>query len=145
MKIYHYTNIETFALILKNKTLRFSNLESVDDIEEAITNDFGPLGKYFFVSCWTDNPEENIGLWKLYTKDMNGIRIEIDSDKIPFIHSSRQITFSNTIQNIDNLNEDEIAVLLFVTDKENNNKHLISVDYTKEKTANFSYLMRNWI
>ena len=33
--LYHYTSLETLALILKNKTLCFNNLLNVDDIEEA--------------------------------------------------------------------------------------------------------------
>ena len=33
--IYHYTNIETLALILKNKTIRFNRLDRVDDISEG--------------------------------------------------------------------------------------------------------------
>ena len=35
MKIYHYTSIETLALILKNKTIRFNRLDHVDDVDEA--------------------------------------------------------------------------------------------------------------
>lgn len=33
MKIYHYTNIEALALILKNQTIRFNRLDKVDDID----------------------------------------------------------------------------------------------------------------
>ena len=33
--IYHYTNIETLAQILKNKTLLFNRLDCVDDLEEG--------------------------------------------------------------------------------------------------------------
>ena len=35
--LYHYTSLETLALILKNKTVCFNNLLNVDDIEEAET------------------------------------------------------------------------------------------------------------
>ena len=35
MRIYHYTNIETLALILKNRTIRFNRLDHVDDLEEG--------------------------------------------------------------------------------------------------------------
>lgn len=35
--LYHYTSIETLALILKNRTIRFNNLQNVDDPEEAET------------------------------------------------------------------------------------------------------------
>jgi len=139
MKIYHYTSIETLALILKNKTLRFSNLESVDDSEEAITDDFGSLGKYFFVSCWTNSAEENIGLWKLYSHNMKGIRIEIDSDQIPFINANKKIVFTNTIENIDNIKEGEAAVLLFLSDETDIESKVINVDYSKKENVTFSY------
>ncbi len=36
MKVYHYTSIETLALILKNKSIRFNRLDCVDDLEESI-------------------------------------------------------------------------------------------------------------
>ena len=35
--LYHYTSLETLALILKNKTVCFNNLLNVDYIEEAET------------------------------------------------------------------------------------------------------------
>ena len=40
-QIYHYTTIETLALILKNHTIRFSRLDKVDDIEESELMSFG--------------------------------------------------------------------------------------------------------
>ena len=48
MKIYHYTSIETLALILQNKTLRFNNAKFVDDPTEAITKDYGSMQDYVF-------------------------------------------------------------------------------------------------
>ena len=33
--LYHYTSLDTLALILKNRTLCFNNLRNVDDMEEA--------------------------------------------------------------------------------------------------------------
>lgn len=80
--LYHYTSLETLALILKNKTLCFNNLLNVDDIEEARTTDMGDFGKYVYVSCWTDDSEESIPLWNLYTPDMHGVRIKLP--KFPF-------------------------------------------------------------
>ena len=85
-KIYHYTSIDTLALILLNKTIRFNRLDKVDDEEESI---FGSgdsdvkIGKYIFVSCWTKDPEENPTLWK-YVEDnageRNAVRIGLDED-----------------------------------------------------------------
>lgn len=81
MRLYHYTNIETLALILKNKTIRFNRLDHVDDLEEGYTESSGiKPGLYTFVSCWTENPEESIPLWKMYTDKGVGVRIGLDKD-----------------------------------------------------------------
>lgn len=54
MKLYHYTSIETLALILK--TIRFSRLDRVDDPDEyAFSGDGVTPAHYCFVSCWTKN------------------------------------------------------------------------------------------
>lgn len=76
-KIYHYTNIESLALILSHKTLRFTRLDRVDDVSEAQTHAGIPFGKYFFVSCWTQVEADNIAQWKMYGGDMKGVRIEL--------------------------------------------------------------------
>lgn len=82
MNLFHYTSIETLALILKNKTIRFNRLDCVDDLEESMYGS-GPndikLGQYQFVSCWTKDSEENLALWKMYTNN-KGVRICLDSD-----------------------------------------------------------------
>lgn len=61
--IFHYTSIDTLALILRNHTMRFSRLDKVDDIEESELSS-GPtrvkLGNYVFASCWTHCEEESI-------------------------------------------------------------------------------------
>ncbi len=81
MRIYHYTNIDTLALILKNKTIRFNRLDKVDDLEEGRSECSGiNIAQYTFVSCWTENPEESIPLWKLYTDKEMGVRIGMDKD-----------------------------------------------------------------
>lgn len=83
MVIYHYTNIDTLALILKNKSIRFSRLDKVDDPEESdfISSNTGiNLGIYTFVSCWTENKEESIPMWKMYTDHEYGVRISLNRD-----------------------------------------------------------------
>lgn len=37
--LYHYTNIETLALILRNQTIRFNSLDKMDDLQEQQTAD----------------------------------------------------------------------------------------------------------
>jgi hypothetical protein len=82
MRIYHYTSIDALALILKNRAIRFTRLDKVDDLQEAesVSNGIN-LGRYTFVSCWTYEGEESIPLWKMYAgKEMNGIRVSLEHD-----------------------------------------------------------------
>jgi len=78
-QLYHYTTINTLALILANKTIRFSALNTVNDTTEGKSDDIGDLGMYLFVSCWTVVNDEHLPLWNMYTPNMRGVRI-----KIPF-------------------------------------------------------------
>lgn len=73
--IYHYTSIATLALILQSCRIRFNRLDRVDDITESQTAVGIEFGKYFFVSCWTKSPVENIPLWSMYSNAMQGVRI----------------------------------------------------------------------
>lgn len=75
--LYHYTSLETLALILRNRSICFNNLLYVDDIEEAETNDMGTVGRFAYVSCWTRDKEESIPLWNMYTPNMHGVRIRM--------------------------------------------------------------------
>lgn len=81
MRIYHYTNIESLALILKNKTIRFNRLDKVDDYEEGNAESLGVrFSKYVFASCWTEEPTESIPLWKMYGGDFCGLRISMERE-----------------------------------------------------------------
>lgn len=82
MKIYHYTSIETLALILDSKKIRFNRLDLVDDVEESCYGSGDTnikLAQYQFVSCWTKDKTENLSLWKMYTNN-KGVRIGLDED-----------------------------------------------------------------
>lgn len=82
MKIFHYTTIDNLALILKNRTIRFNRLDNgLDDLQEGYISSNGvKIGNYGFVSCWTENREESIPLWKLYTDNGVGVRIALEKD-----------------------------------------------------------------
>lgn len=73
--LYHYCSVETFELIMRNKTFRFSSLGVVDDMEESMTSDYEDIGKICFVSCWTDLEQESVEMWRTYTGGVNGVRI----------------------------------------------------------------------
>ena len=75
--LYHYTSIENFAMILKNRTIRFNALKCVDDLTEGKSKDLEEIGSYFFVSCWTDDSKESLPFWKMYTPDMKGVRLKM--------------------------------------------------------------------
>lgn len=75
--LFHYTSIRTLALILKNRNIRLSRLDQVDDVSESITDDSAQYAKYLFVSCWTDHEDESIPFWHMYTPNMAGARIKL--------------------------------------------------------------------
>lgn len=76
-KLYHYTNIDSLALILKNRTIRLNSLDKMDDLQEKAGLDHQNIGRYFYVSCWTDEVLESIPMWNMYTRVDSGIRIEL--------------------------------------------------------------------
>lgn len=73
--LYHYTTLEKLALILASKKIRFNPLTSMDDKQEAMTSDQYLIGKYTFVSSWTNDSKENIAMWNLYSDSKSGVRI----------------------------------------------------------------------
>jgi len=75
--LYHYTSIENFALILKNKNIRFTSLNNVDDLTEGSNKESEKVGSYFFVSCWTDDAKESLPFWNMYTPQMKGVKIKL--------------------------------------------------------------------
>lgn len=88
MRLFHYTTIETLALILNSKSIKFSRLDQLDDKTESEPfAEFNPLS-YIFSCSLTDDPTESIPMWKMYSNMETGIRIEFDSDSM----------FSPTIQ-----------------------------------------------
>ena len=82
-RIFHYTTVESLALILKSRKLRFSRADRVDDATEAPSVQNIEFSKYLFISCWTGEGVESIPQWQLYTPNMAGVRIELPA--YPFI------------------------------------------------------------
>jgi hypothetical protein len=75
--ISHYTSAESLALILKSKKLRFTRIDRLDDTLEAENLTGIQFGKYVFVSCWTEETEENLPQWHMYSGGMTGVRIQL--------------------------------------------------------------------
>lgn len=80
--LYHYTSVESLALILKNKSFRLSPLSILDDLQEERVRDQQKFGEYVFVSSWTEDTEESIPMWNMYSNMVSGIRIKMK--KNPF-------------------------------------------------------------
>lgn len=137
-QIYHYTSIETLALILRHKTIRFNRLDQVDDIEESLYGS-GQLnlniGQYIFVSCWTKDKTENLSLWKMYT-DYKGVRLGMDENM--FIQNNTdsdfQSFFSELFKIVDDcmfvslLNEVRLHDIQYVDNYEKKIKSLIETN-----------------
>ncbi|MDN0069552.1 DUF2971 domain-containing protein [Collinsella ihumii] len=79
-RLYHYTNIDTLALILGNKSIRLMPLCGLDDPQENQTKDLYNFGRFFFVSCWTDDVRESIPMWRMYTNLDAGVRISLPAN-----------------------------------------------------------------
>lgn len=94
MTLYHYTSIDSLACILKNQTIRFTRLDLLDDLEENIHSSGVGIGSYAFASCWTDDKEESIPQWKMYTENGLGVRITLDSDMFKDYHNPETLTLS---------------------------------------------------
>lgn len=77
--LYHYASLDTLALILHNRTIRFSRLDKVDDPQEQRSADSQNLGKMKLVSCWTSSDEESIPMWREYAGAECGVRIHMKS------------------------------------------------------------------
>jgi hypothetical protein len=108
MRIYHYTSIQTLALILKYRKIRFNRLDRVDDLEESIYGSGSTqtkLAKYTFVSCWTKSGQENLALWNMYTQ-YKGVRIGLD--EMPFKTFRVNEHFSSLLPNPMSLDVDSI-------------------------------------
>ena len=48
-----YTTIGTLKRILSNRTIKFNSLNNLDDLDEGISQDDTPYGRFIYISCWT--------------------------------------------------------------------------------------------
>lgn len=122
-QLFHYSTINKLALILSSKKIRFNRLDYVNDPHEGVTDDFGSMAIYFFVSCWTKNKEENLALWNMYTEKMRGIRIELP---LPLFNSNNIGKLPNyIIKESEYLNDNDG---LFILDAQNEPIDIIYTD-----------------
>ncbi|MEX2443152.1 MAG: hypothetical protein WD492_06090 [Alkalispirochaeta sp.] len=77
--IHHYTSLESLALILSGRKIRFNRLDRVDDVVESAPIHGYDLAQFLYVSCWSDDKQESIQMWQL-TPGMSGVRISVPAD-----------------------------------------------------------------
>lgn len=106
--LYHYTNVSSLAMILKNRSIRFTPLPLLDDKEEQMHNDSKNYSKYVFVSSWTDADVESIPMWKMYTSPIEGVRIKLP--KYPFRN------YKLTQESVKGLIEESVKGLIDIKD-----------------------------
>lgn len=139
--LYHYTNIESLALILKNRTIRFNSLDNMDDLQENMTADIQNVGQFTYVSCWTNKAKEKIALWKQYTDHDTGVRIELP--KYPFrkYNSTKYVDVIKRNTNLNVISNGEFLTVINYDDMINKNYStftigevdLFSIEYTEDQ------------
>ncbi|MCE5196769.1 MAG: DUF2971 domain-containing protein [Negativicutes bacterium] len=74
---YHFTNLETLAHIVSDRSIRLSQLKKFNDpIEEERAL---PLYKNkVFTLCFTHHSTETIPMWKIYANDKMGLSLRFD-------------------------------------------------------------------
>lgn len=132
--LYHYTTVETLALILNSKKMRFNSLINVDDLEESKTKNLKECGKYCYVSCFTSDEKESIPVWNMYSNKGSGVRLKLAAN--PFEPNS----FEN--EEATNNNEKILGRACMVVEKIDDNLRfssisnkisLVEVSYTEDK------------
>lgn len=74
--LYHYTSVESLAMILSTKKFRLSPLSALDDLQEGKTSDLSTIGQTVFVSSWTAESKESIPMWNMYSDMKAGLRLK---------------------------------------------------------------------
>lgn len=86
--LYHYTSIESLALILKNRTIRFNSLEKMDDLQEKETADIKNASQFCYISSWTATSIESIPMWNMYASLNLGVRIKLRKNPFKIYNNS---------------------------------------------------------
>lgn len=151
MKIFHYTTIETLALILKHRTLRFNCASNVNDPDEGNSDDFKEsLAPHCFISCWTYKQVESIPLWKIYAANGKGVRLESDTRYIRMINENennpgrllfivKNVISVNPKMHFINLWQDAESINPYFKTNYSDEKRIFKKDYSTSETQQFVY------
>ncbi len=78
--LFHYTSIKSFEEILKNKTIRFTRSDLLNDGKEVNITDMPEIKPCVFISSWTKLRDESPVLWEKYGDNKHGVRIKLPYD-----------------------------------------------------------------
>lgn len=150
--LYHYTNIETLALILKHRTIRFNSLDKMDDLQEQQTADIKNIGQFCYISSWTDDCTESIPMWNMYASLNLGVRIRLR--KNPFkVYDNTADTLSKVV-NVpitDNSNGKPLQSIIPLTEmfakgffsvQALSKQLLCKVEYTDDKEKLYPHILK---
>lgn len=86
--LYQYTTMNSVLSILENRTIRFTRLDSLNDLNEGCCGEYAHLKKYVYISSWSADERESIPMWSLYgrKKDVfdEGVRIKVPTNLFTF-------------------------------------------------------------
>lgn len=130
--LYHYTSVDSLALILKHKTIRLNSLDKMDDLQEQMTVDKQNFGKFVFVSSWTDDKTEHIPMWRMYTPKQHGVRIKLPVN--PFVEYQPTATELSIIFNASTTEpaDKRLGFKLVVPPSDIHNDEFTFVNYVKD-------------
>ena len=77
--LYHYTSLEALIAILRNRTIRFTRLDRMNDPFEGYNSILLDFRNNVFISSWTAEESDALPMWKLYT-DLKGLRLRMPID-----------------------------------------------------------------
>lgn len=152
--LYHYTNIETLALILKNKTIRFNSLDKMDDLQEQETADIKNIGQFCYISAWTEDERESIPMWNMYASIYSGVRIKMRRDPFKrYLNCAADIQSVTALPVIDESNGKGLPSIIpiaemlskgfYCNQALSNQSILFKVEYTNDLSKLYPRLLEN--
>ena len=129
--LWRYMDLIKFVSILKEQTLFFTRADKLGDPFEgawpnpsrealqklfkrlthlnhhrdtalqAVRNYIKMLSRFTFINCWHKSDHESAAMWKLYTKDDNGIAIKTNFDSLAKSFISSEVIHIGKISYID--------------------------------------------
>ena len=93
--IHHYTKAKTLPLILRNRTIRFSRADELDDDDEVPYRAARLDPRHYFVSSWASDTKGQAGLWHRYADLDRGVRLSLRA--MPFDWTRLDVKIVRTV------------------------------------------------